>query len=405
MDVTETDHGEQVLIVGLGVVGRAIAADHVRHGVSVWVADQDPSVVHRVGRELADRFTCDVRMATAASPMADGFRCPLARSLLNPRSGYRETGRDSPGRKSGWLVIESIAERLDLKQAFFRDAESWFEGDVVFGSNTSTLSVLRIGDQMQRPERLCGLHFFMPVVGRPACEWIASERTGRRTLETCVRHARRTHKTLIPVADRPGFVVNRMLTPYLNEAFWLLCGGISERDIRRAALRFGMPMSPLELVDHIGARTAFDGGRVVWQAFPKRIVPSPLLPALVKRGFLGRQWRQGIYDYDSLGRRSGAGLAAGVGDLVNRYRHDEVQKDLQVARGAGFDLIYWVAGRLANAIVGEAELIVEEGVASQSDVFVLATRGLGFFPSDQPAAFWDSRQRFRQPLSNSNTAS
>lgn len=405
MEFGSTVQLPQVLVVGLGVVGRAIAAEHVRHGVSVWVADQDATVVDSVGKNLADHFACDISTLTAEQSNHAGIRCSLPMSRLIPNSGRDTRDVGYLEADAGWLVIESIAERLDLKQAFYSEAEGWFDGEVVFGSNTSTLSVEKICHEMQRPERLCGLHFFMPVVGRSACEWIASERTERRTLDVCVNHANRIQKSIIRVADRPGFVVNRMLTPYLNEAFWLLCGGVEERDLRHAALRFGMPMSPLDLVDRIGARTAFDGGRVVWQAFPKRIVPSPLLPALVKRGFFGRQWRKGLYEYDSIGRRSGAGLAAGVQDLVDRYRHDEVDTNPQVAKPSRVDRIDWVAGRLAQAMVGEAELIVEEGVATRADVFTLAARGLGFSPSHQPDAFWNWPQRFGQALSSSSTAS
>ena len=100
------------------------------------------------------------------------------------------------------------------------------------------------------------------------------------------------------VGDGPGFIVNRLLSPYLNEAMLLLGRGVSADRIERAALEYGMPMSPLELIDWIGTRTMFDAGRVYWQSFPERINPSPMLSALIKNKRFGRACGIGLYDYD-----------------------------------------------------------------------------------------------------------
>ena len=109
----------------------------------------------------------------------------------------------------------------------------------------------------------------MPVYNRPAVEVACGEETSTQAIGRCVAHVRRIRKEPLIVRDGPGFIVNRLLTPYLNEAMLLLCRGVSADRIEEAALRYGMPMSPLELIDWIGTRTMFDAGRVFWQSFPE----------------------------------------------------------------------------------------------------------------------------------------
>lgn len=320
---------DHVLLVGAGVVGRAIAVDHLRAGVPVWLADRDADVL----RDSCDRVLqqCDC-VADSASPW--GARVPLPVVHLSPSAcGITGTGEGlPPAATPRWLLIESIAERLDVKQAFFADAETWFERHAVLTTNTSTLSIALIATRMRYPERLCGLHFFMPVIDRPAAEIIPHQidaaATGRigtspELIEACCNHARTLSKTPLVVRDAPGFVVNRLLAPYLNLAMHLLCGGIPAATIEQAALQYGMPISPLELVDLIGPRTAFDGGRVVWSAFPARMDPSPLLPAMVKAKLSGVSNGEGFYRYDTDGRRLGADLAATAMQLSLKYQHDD----------------------------------------------------------------------------------
>jgi len=242
------------------------------------------------------------------------------------------------------LVIESIAERLDVKQAFFRDAEKWFGDDAILCSNTSTLRIQAIAESLRRPERFCGMHFFMPVWQRHAVELVRGPLTSAATIEQCRQHAKRIAKRPLVVGDGPGFVVNRLLSPYLNEAMRMLTGGVSAEAIERAAKDFGMPMSPLELIDWIGIRTMFDAGRVYWQAFPNRLNPSPLLAGLVKRKRLGRTVGRGIYDYD--GPTRSASIAEETIELVQRYFRSEenVAQDDVLMR---LSIPMWIEGALA----------------------------------------------------------
>lgn len=297
-----------VLLVGAGVVGRAILKAHLDAGLGVRIADADSD-------SLEDAIT-NV-LPDPASWRVSPPRClpgELHAVDIEPPS-VEPHDRDSVAATE--IVIESIVERADVKQAFFAEAESWCSPRTVFCSNTSTLTIASLGRAMRQPGRLCGMHFFMPVHERPAVEVIAAAETADRTVRRATRHAERIGKRPLRVADAPGFVVNRMLSPYLGQALMLVTRGATAAQLERAAETFGMPMSPLELIDWIGARTAFDAGRVFWQAFPQRMDPSPLLAAMVKRRPLGRSAGGGFYRYAGGDRE--AELSPEALELCDRY--------------------------------------------------------------------------------------
>lgn len=376
---------DDVLLVGAGVVGRAIAIDHLLAGVPVWLADRDADVL----RESCDRVLqqCD-SVADSASPW--GARVPLPVVHLSPSACVNGTAeeRSAPAATPRWLLIESIAERLDIKQAFFADAETWFERPAILTTNTSTLSIASIAARMRSPDRLCGLHFFMPVVDRPAAEIIphrgddaVTEAAGTlpEVIEACCHHARTLNKSPLVVRDAPGFVVNRLLAPYLNLAMNLLCGGISATTIEQAALVYGMPISPLELIDLIGPRTAFDGGRVVWSAFPTRMDPSPLLPAMVKAKLSGVSSGEGFYRYDSNGNRMSRSLSESATQLSQKYQHDDfanfpADPALQISL---------VADLVAAVLRLEAMAIERDGVADAATITSAMRGGLRWEPPMQ----------------------
>lgn len=349
-------------LVGAGVVGRAIARAHVAAGVSFALIDQDPAMLQAATRELA----VDPALWTLVTGTAPG-----GSPAVVVRSCGDELAAGVP------LVIESIAERLDRKRALFAAAEGWFGADAILCSNTSTLRIGEITAGLARPERCCGMHFFMPVDQRAAVEIIRAKETSAATIDEVSRRARRLNKQPLLAGDGPGFVVNRLLSPYLNEAMVLLGAGVSAARIEHAALAYGMPISPLELIDWIGTRTVFDAGRAFWQAFPERISPAPIGAALLKRGRLGRAAGGGFYDYPD-GTRS-AELAPAAAAVVQTYQ-----------RPAGDIDDVEVVNRLATPMFIEAALAYREGIARSLDQFDLAmTGGLGY---TQPSwlAFWEA---------------
>jgi 3-hydroxyacyl-CoA dehydrogenase/enoyl-CoA hydratase/3-hydroxybutyryl-CoA epimerase/enoyl-CoA isomerase len=352
-----------VYLVGAGVVGRAILKAHTDADVSVFVADQNPDFVHEAVEQLGlDRERWHV------SPLVRlGERLPAVKLTFKGDSSTLSTS----------IVIESIAERLDVKQAFFSEAEHLFGDDAVLCSNTSTLRIGAIAEPLSRPARFCGMHFFMPVDRRPAVEVIGGAKTSDSTIKVCTEHARRINKEPLAVGDGPGFVVNRLLSPYLNEAMLMLGRGISAEQIERAALAYGMPMSPLELIDLIGTRTMFDAGRVYWQSFPSRISPSPMLSALVKNKRFGHACGRGLYDYEN-GVRSKQ-LSPITVEFCQRYRRDEVSlRDDEVMHVLSIPM--WI----------EAAIAQREGIVQSREQFDLAMRGgLGFDPSKSWLEFFE----------------
>jgi 3-hydroxyacyl-CoA dehydrogenase/enoyl-CoA hydratase/3-hydroxybutyryl-CoA epimerase len=195
------------------------------------------------------------------------------------------------------LVVEAVVERMDVKRAVLRETESKVRPDCVLATNTSSLSVDEMAEALERPERFCGMHFFNPVHRMPLVEVVRGSRTDDQTIATVHQLAVRLGKVPVVVKDGPGFVVNRILGPYLNEAAWLLADGASVAAIDGAAKAFGMPMGPLRLIDEIGLDIARHAGESLYRAFGERMKPAPALAALASGDRLGRKNGRGFYEY------------------------------------------------------------------------------------------------------------
>ncbi len=333
------------------------------------LVDQDESTVREAVSELnLDASHWDLSPLLAIDSFA-GDRLAFAVELINDSDS---ASPDPP------IIIESIAERLDVKRTFFAAVEREFSEHAVLCSNTSTLRIADIAAGLSRPEKFCGMHFFMPVDQRSAVEVVRGERTSAATIEIVNCHVRRIAKQPMVVGDGPGFIVNRLLSPYLNEAMLLLGRGVGAAQIQRTALAYGMPMSPLELIDWIGTRTIFDAGRVFWQAFPSRIDPSPIAPAMLKRRRFGRASQAGFYDY--VGGIRSAELSAETIEVVAMYRRDEVElEDQQVME------------ILAIPMFIEAALACQDGTAqSLQQCEIAMTGGLGFDPEKSWLGFFEA---------------
>lgn len=358
-----------VYLIGCGVVGQAILQAHLAAGCSVSISDLDEPRLQAVC-EQAIAGTPQARV-TSAPPL--GGKLPT-RHIALPAPETTGLNPTAPP-----LVIESIYENREAKRQLLSDLQAWLGDEAVLCSNTSTLPIAGLVDHLAAPQQCCGMHFFMPVDQRELVEIVVPPGAASHTIAHAERHAERIGKPALPVADTPGFVVNRMLSPYLNEAFRLLCQGVSAEQLERVAKGFGMPLSPLELVDWIGPRTAFDAGRVYWQAFPGRLDPAPLLPGMVKAKLSGRGGGLGFYRYEQ-GRRSerlsGEALA-----VVERYERDRRDWNDEQVRG-----------QLFLPMLIEAHLILASGVvATISEIDTAMRGGLGF---RSPAGFFAEFRRW-----------
>jgi 3-hydroxyacyl-CoA dehydrogenase/enoyl-CoA hydratase/3-hydroxybutyryl-CoA epimerase/3-hydroxyacyl-CoA dehydrogenase/enoyl-CoA hydratase/3-hydroxybutyryl-CoA epimerase/enoyl-CoA isomerase len=213
-----------------------------------------------------------------------------------------------------------------------------------------------------------GLHFFHPVRRRPLVEIVRGPRSEPHAIAAAVAYVQSIDKVPIVVNDGPGFLVNRLLVPYLAEALELLLEGVAIPQVERAATEFGMAMGPLRLVDEIGLDTALMGGRVLWEAFPERITPSPLLVAMYKKGRLGRKTGAGFFAYSSYQDAAEAEPSPDAIDLVAAWARPR-------APTPGDQIIT----RLLLPMVLEATRVLEERlVDGPSSIDLAVNLGLGF---------------------------
>jgi 3-hydroxybutyryl-CoA dehydrogenase len=207
------------------------------------------------------------------------------------------------------LVIEAATEDLDAKLEVFRRLDEITRPEVVLASNTSSLPIGSLAGVTKRPAYVVGMHFFNPAPVMALVELIASEETSEETLAFAEAFAKRLGKTTVRSKDRAGFIVNRLLIPYLNSAVRLLDDGIASREDIDTAIELGLrhPMGPLRLIDEIGLDTTMHVGNVLFEAFGESTdAPPELLKRLVAERRLGRKSGAGFYDYeDERERRRG----------------------------------------------------------------------------------------------------
>ncbi|UIL53533.1 MULTISPECIES: fatty acid oxidation complex subunit alpha FadJ [Pantoea] len=196
------------------------------------------------------------------------------------------------------VVIEAVFEDLALKQQMVREIESHCQPQTIFASNTSSLPIEEIAAGAQRPENVIGLHYFSPVEKMPLVEVIPHLNTSGETLVTTVALARSQGKTPIVVADQPGFYVNRILAPYINEAMRCLLEGEPIEHIDRALVKFGFPVGPLQLLDEVGIDVGSKISPILQQAYGERFAAPTAFEAVLKDGRKGRKNRKGFYRYD-----------------------------------------------------------------------------------------------------------
>ncbi|TVP75801.1 MAG: hypothetical protein EA352_07260 [Gemmatimonadales bacterium] len=343
-------------VVGAGVMGGGIAQLVAYNGMDVRMRDLEESAVAgglRHARSLFDRAVEKRRMER----------------LEAERAMDRISGGTTPG---GFgradLVVEAVAERLEVKRSVLAEVEGEVPETCLLATNTSTLSVDDMAEALERPESFLGLHFFNPVHKMPLVEIVRGRKTSDEAVATAHALARKLGKVPVVVGDGPGFLVNRILGPYLNEAGHLLAEGASVEDIDRAATDFGMPMGPLRLVDEVGIDIATHAGVVLHQAFGDRMEPAEPLVALGRSGRTGRKGGLGFYRYED-GRE--AGVDPGLDELLGESRRS-VRRELPVED---------IRARLILAMMNEAARVLEEGIAgSAADVDLAMIMGTGFPP-------------------------
>ncbi len=328
--------------------------------------------------ELASRFGLEVRLRDVR-PEALQKGLQTVRAVLDERGRSRRTpGREKDGQMARILpaleltgvrhadvAIEAVVEDLDVKRRVFAELEVRLPGAAILATNTSSLSVDALADGLQHPARFVGLHFFNPVHRMPLVEVVRGAKTSDATLVTAVALARRLGKTPVVVRDSPGFVVNRILMPYLREAMHLLEEGHDLQAVDRAMRRFGMPMGPFEVLDEVGLDVAKKVAGVLSAAFPARMQSAPLLDRLVSAGRLGRKCGLGFYRHAGRTRTADPALRALLALPALRTGTTPGQ----------------LTERMVLAMVNEGARCVEDGIiADAGQVDLAMIFGAGFPP-------------------------
>jgi 3-hydroxyacyl-CoA dehydrogenase/enoyl-CoA hydratase/3-hydroxybutyryl-CoA epimerase len=341
-------------VVGAGFMGSGIAGTAVNQaGVEARLKDAD---LTRVGNGLK-----------AATDLVRGqlTRKRISRTEFERRVALVTGTADWSGFHHTDLVIEAVFEDLAVKQQVMAEIESVVRTETVVASNTSTIPIARIAETARVPERILGMHFFSPVERMPLLEVIPTGRTAPESIATAVRFGRRMGKTVIVVADRPGFWVNRILSPYLNEAGLLLGEGVPIEVIDRVMTRFGFPVGPIALLDEVGIDVAVKASGVMHAAFGERMQPSPGVARMVEAGRLGRKAGKGFYVY---------------------HEGHKTEPDPQAYRVLGLSPLATVdraavERRLVYIMLNEAALAMAEGVVrSPRDGDLGAIFGIGYPP-------------------------
>ncbi|MCA9101784.1 MAG: enoyl-CoA hydratase/isomerase family protein [Planctomycetales bacterium] len=363
-DVTPRDL-KSVGVFGAGIMGGGIAAATARRGYDVALNDLSEEYLQKGLRAVIEEVSYD-----------KSIKGPSINKALDvvPHIDGTTDVADLAGCD---LVIEAIVENPDAKKQLYAKIEPLLGDDAILASNTSTIPITRLSQGLARPEKFVGIHFFNPVRKMMLVEVIRGPETTDETVATAVAYVKKLGKYPIVCNDGPGFVVNRLLLPYMNEALELILEGAPIKQIDRAAKSFGMPMGPITLYDVVGLDTAYHAGGIMKEAFPDRVVESPLITAMYEAGRFGQKSGAGFFAYAPGQKSKGKDdptLAAIVDPLI---RKQQAFSDEQIV------------DRLFLPMVLEATRLIEDGIVRNvRDIDLGLIFGVGFPPFRGGLMFW-----------------
>ncbi len=343
----------QCAVVGAGVMGSGIAQWLSAKGLPVILRDIKPEFIAR-------------GMSNISKLYAEGVK----RHAFTPTEARAGMDRISPAAtevplRNTDIVIEAAVEEMALKKEVFRKLEAAAGDETILATNTSALSISELAASAAHPERIVGIHFFNPVHRMQLVEVVRAPATNPATVQRAIQFVQQLGKLPLLVNDSPGFLVNRILVPYLIEAGLLFEAGASAHDIDEAMLDFGMPMGPLRLLDEVGLDVAHHISVTLAKQYPDRLCVPAILDKMLSAGFLGKKSGRGFYIHSKGGKTE-------LNSQVDAFRSGNsaaafTRNDLQE--------------RMVLLMVNEAARCLEERVvATADDVDFGMVMGTGFAP-------------------------
>jgi len=328
---------KHVHVIGAGVMGGDIAAWSAFRGMTVTLQDRSEELIEPALVRAKAFFDKRLKDPAAAAAAAARLRMDVK----------------GDGAANADVVIEAIFENVAAKQALYAELEPKLKATAILATNTSSIEIETLSEKLADPSRLIGIHYFNPVAQLQLVEVVQGANTRAQVANDALKFTRKLDKLPLPCKSAPGFVVNRILTPYVNEALFALEAGIPAEVIDRAAVQFGMPMGPIELTDVVGLDVSLNVGRVLSAALQREI--PQILIKLVEQKKLGRKSGEGFYRWQD-------GKAQ-----KNETRDTTMPSDLQ--------------DRLILPMLNEAVAVIREATVRDSDLLdagaVFAT---GFAP-------------------------
>lgn len=279
---------ESVGILGAGQMGSGIAQAAAAAGYRTIIRDTVSAQLEKARR------TIDSSLGKLEE------KAKLPAGSRSSALGLLEFTTDLKAVAGAAIIIEAVTEDLALKNQLWRDLDASSPATTIFASNTSSLSIAEMAAATERPDRMVGLHFFNPVPLMPLVEVVRGVATSRETVDRAIAFARRLGKEPVVARDRSGFIVNRLLVPYLFDAVRALEEGVASVPDLDTAMRLGAghPMGPLTLADLVGLDTLVRIGEIMFEEYrERRYAPPALLRRMVTAGWYGRKSGQGFYDY------------------------------------------------------------------------------------------------------------
>ena len=345
---------ERMAVIGAGIMGA---------GIAQWGSARDLQVILR-----------DINAGQVAKGMASiaqVYRQAAKRRVFTKVEARAGMDRIFPAAnevplKNVDLVIEAAVEKMPLKKQIFSRLDEQAGPNTILATNTSALSISEIAEATQHPERVIGIHFFNPVHRMQLVEVVVGRKTAPEVVQRSIRFVQQLGKLPVVVEDSPGFLVNRILMPYLIEAGHLFESGARVEDIDETMLDFGMPMGPLRLIDEVGVDVANHVAETIAAKFSPRLRAPEVLAKMLQAGLLGRKSGRGFYVYSKRGKEPS------VNSDIDQYRREAARA------GLGRDEL---RARMVLLMVNEAARCLEEGLVREAaDVDFGMIMGTGFAP-------------------------